>query len=382
MAKQWYQVNDSFEVVLTVKDDDVRRDFKRLCEIGDVGWDRRFDRRSGSDCPMPTPFYLYSNSCCGQLLSHFFHYKDRLASGAQKKESANELIKRWREDPRLYESAMKRASADNKSPEEIRYKALEMNSALYSLTHFRASVSFDLCGDMGAKTVLDSCGGWGDRLTGFLASRTVERIVIVEPRQSAIDAYKKQHEFVQSSKTLITHCGKAEEVLPTIEEEFDLIITSPPYFNLETYRSRDGEKVEHHPNLDTFRDTFLQPMLEQQARLLRDGGLLAINVDDNVKEGVDICEFTIATLEKAGLSFVCTSGLDKGNGIGNGNTSKSLHSAEPIYMFTKGRALPTYTGAAFVPPHFRAVDPNNYCGGILSLKRPREVAREVVYFSW
>lgn len=95
----------------------------------------------------------------------------------------------------------------------------------------------------------------------------------------------------------------------------------------------------------------LRPLLEHSARLLRNGGLLALNLDDNPDQGVILCQFAIQTLLEAGLTFVCTAGLQKHNGFGNGSQKSDLPVAEPIYLFCKGDR-PTYTGTPFVPVRF------------------------------
>lgn len=304
----------------------------------------------GTGCPMERPLFLYSNHLPGQLLAEYHHWNHRVASTGKGKPSAKKLIGIWKKAPRRLVGGMKRARRMLPSGDEDARRGwlLHKDSGLYSCTHFRASVSYDLCMVMNAREVLDACGGWGDRLTGFLASESVERVVIVEPRKGGIQGYERQRAFVGSTKEVRAVQGNAETVLPTLSGEFDLIITSPPYWNLETYRDGDGDEVAHLPTLDDFKTTMLQPMLQQMARLLREGGLLAINVDDNPKQGVFLCQFTLDTLRKAGLTFVCTAGLSKPVKFEKGATGAR---AEPIYLFTKG-PTPTYCGTDIIPVRF------------------------------
>ena len=257
---------------------------------------------------------------------------------------------------------------------KARAKLLKDDSALYTLGHFRASVCLDLCRMMGAKRVLDPCGGWGDRLTGCLAADTVTSIVIVEPRESACAAYEEQYEIVKDRvvrKRLEVLNGLAQHELKGMAERqvepFDLIITSPPYHNLETYGDHaNGKSAPQAANLATFFREMYDPMLEQMAKLLRDGGLLAINVDDNVTQEVHLVEHTIRMLTTFGLTFVGTAGLQKAEHRGlkgtkkqeeqaegaaavadattaeGGDAGKKVPVAEPILLFCKGKA-PTYT---------------------------------------
>ena len=350
-----YLVDDELNVVFTPTIADVLHDFRALCRTSSdemVSFGAFTDR--GTGCPMPKPLFSYRRLQRGQLLSEFFHYRHRLASTAKGKPSANELLRKWKRDPKGLERSLERGleRVQGKTVAAKRYWLLSKDSGLYTCTHFRAIVSFDLCNVMYARKVLDACGGWGDRLTGFLASASVEDIVIVEPRAGSIQGYERQVGLVRPAKSVKTMCGTAEAMLPTLTEPFDLIITSPPYWNLETYRDADGfddgNEVAHHPTLDAFKTTMLQPMLQQMARLLREGGLLAINVDDNPKQGVFLCQFTLDTLRKAGLTFVCTAGLSKPVKFEKGATGAR---AEPIYLFTKG-PTPTYCGTDIIPVRF------------------------------
>ena len=364
-------MNEHFQVSFLPGEEAVKKDFQKLCHLNSdktVSF-KPFTNR-GTGCPMEKPFFLYSNQLPGQLLAEYHHWKHRMASGARSKPSANDKIKRWKKEPSgFYQRVAKKSIAlakrkkqrlcigaqryeiakRKKSVDAQRYEVLRNDSPLYSCTHFRASVSLDLCQVMNAKTVLDPCGGWGDRLSGFLASDSVDRIIIVEPRPGGIDGYQKQAKMV--GKQIEAIQGTAEVELPKLSLECDLIIMSPPYWNLETYRDADGKEIKHHPTLESFKENMLRPLLEYSARLLRNGGLLALNLDDNPDQEVILCQFAIQTLLEAGLTFVCTAGLQKHNGFGNGSQKSDLPVAEPIYLFCKGDR-PTYTGTPFVPVRF------------------------------
>jgi thiamine biosynthesis lipoprotein ApbE len=62
----------------------------------------------------------------------------------------------------------------------------------------------------------DSSGGWGDRLTGFLASSSVEGITVIEPRQAACDAFARQLEDTGVSKKLTVLHGPAQVKMAVI----------------------------------------------------------------------------------------------------------------------------------------------------------------------
>ena len=83
---------------------------------------------------------------------------------------------------------------------------------------------------LSARTVCDSSGGWGDRLTGFLASKSVEDITVIE----------RQLEDAGVSKNLTVLHGPAEMMMADVAGDIDLFLTSPPYLPSERYPGHDG----------------------------------------------------------------------------------------------------------------------------------------------
>jgi len=349
------------------KEEDVRHDFGLLCDMplssaasSSLEWEC-------SHAPIMEPkLNLYSNMLPGQLLSQHFHWKHRIRTSTVHQPSAQKVISKWRAEPHRWTQAVARLSkwkyspkrkatfadpescqaANAKEDEEERRRlrsfadAIVFNSALLTLTHFRASVAAHLCRTESARHVLDFSAGWGDRLTGFLSSPCVESITLVDPRGGSIRACKRQHSFVGSKQDLITKQGPAEEVLPTLpSQSYDLILTSPPYYDLECYGETEvearGQIRSRVDSLDGYHSSFLSPVLEQCLRLLRpEGGLLALNVDDNPRRGIRICQKVIDLCLSIGLVPVGTSGLRKGRGFGKG-CQTSVPLAEPIYLFRR-----------------------------------------------
>lgn len=334
------------EFVFERSDDVVRRDFAKLEMLSAdemVEVQTEWEARSG--CPTPNKLHLFRSRRAGQLLSERMHWRDRVRTSTVWWKSGQEVLDRWNTDPEFLRRAserIERVTANRKfTPRELVYDTIRSNSALLTVTHFRATVSKYFADRSGARTVLDFSAGWGDRLTGFLASKAVETIHLVDPRPGSIRGCREQHAFVGSSKELHLHNGPAEDVLPTLpSESIDLVVSSPPYFNVESYGHTPEEaKGQIRLRVATFQeyvDVFLRPVLEHSARLLRHGGTLAINLDDNVRLKTFVCQSALdvaATIPS--LSFLGTAGLRKGTGFGQGARSGERGQAEPIYLWRK-----------------------------------------------
>lgn len=331
--------------------EEVRRDFEqfRAMAASDLV-ERRHDWTTRSDtCPTPRRLFLYRPIRTGQMLSDYFHWRHMIRTRVRGKASAVERLDTFQRDRKSFERTRKRSAkyfSAGVSKEAQDAALVRQSSALLTLTHFRASVSKHLCDTHGSRRVLDFSAGWGDRLTGFLASQSVQKITLIDPRPSSIRECIRQHAFVRSDKELVTHQDGAEVVLPTLRaNSYDLIITSPPYFDLEEYgdvgdaRDSRGQIRNKVSTTDGYLRSFLVPVLRHCARVLAPGGILAINVDDNPNSEVELCQSVINTLRSIpSLTFMGTAGLRKGSGFG-GAVKRSV-AAEPIYLFQSSGRMP------------------------------------------
>ena len=198
-----------------------------------------------------------------------------------------------------------------------------------------------LCDIEKANKVLDFSAGWGDRLTGFLASSHVKEIHLIDPRSGSMDACLDQYNFIESTKKLYLHQAPAEEELVHFPScTLDLIVSSPPYFNLEKYGETDieskGQIRLRVSDVGGYVDCFLRPVLIHCARILKQGGLLALNLDDNVRLRMFICRHALEIAsEIPSLSFIGTAGIRKGTGFGASTKDRTKSKAEPVYMWRK-----------------------------------------------
>ncbi len=129
--------------------------------------------------------------------------------------------------------------------------------------------------------VLDFSAGYGGRLLGAL---TLGRYYV------GIDPCKAQ---VRGLRAMIKTCvpylpraergeiilGAAEDVLGHYKTgSFDLVFSSPPYFNREKYGAEPEQSFIRYPSLDLWLNGFLRVVLFESARILRTGGRLVLNI--------------------------------------------------------------------------------------------------------
>lgn len=320
---------------------EVLDDFRRFCERSSETLVSRHDMWVARGTAAGKLPLLFRTHKVGQKLSEHFHWKHRVRTRTKWLPCAQEVLDRWNNDPSYLDRAMervKRISLHRMDEETLRFHVVRVNSSLMTVTHFRAGVSRFLCDEFRPVDVLDFSAGWGDRLTGFLAASSVQRIVLIDPRPGCIRACEGQHSLVRSDKVLEAHCAGAEVVMPGLPaESVDLVVSSPPYFDAEHYGDTPEEQVGQVrfmvSNTTEYLDAFLFPVLHQCARVLRKGGILCLNIDDHPQ--LKLCDATLAHVAGT-FHLIGTAGLRKGNGFGKGLASAGGRSkAEPVYLFRR-----------------------------------------------
>ena len=63
-------------------------------------------------------------------------------------------------------------------------------------------------------------------------------------------------------------------------DTFDMIFTSPPYFNVERYSHDDNQSWVRYKDIDSWNNQFLQKTIDNLWPTLKSGGLLCINISD------------------------------------------------------------------------------------------------------
>ena len=332
---------EDFVICCLLTEAEAKRDFESLQRATTepcrgTEWDSLM-----SGAPAPNPLGIFkSTSHWGKRFSAFFHWHLRLKASSSHRRSAEEMLLKWAGGSDSIPKAMQRMSCSA-------YEALRLNSALQSVVHFRPSVAKELACRFQAKTCLDFSGGWGDRLTGFLAAPSVQIIDIVEPRKAAAFSYRRQHELSGSSAALRVFTGAAEDLLPTMDGVYDLILSSPPYFKLETYdtpfsEGYDMQVSQRYHSTEEYLDRFLLPVTLSCLQKLSPVGVLCINLSDNASKKVVICQaFLTKVLDAMSTNFTFVGTFCYQAATNPANRSKlsagSTVKGEPIYLFGRAR---------------------------------------------
>lgn len=167
---------------------------------------------------------------------------------------------------------------------EIR-RMIVMTGGLGNVTKYRTVTSKAIVQFFGAKRVLDPCCGWGGRMLGTLAASKHAIYVGCEPDPNTFKGLKGILEDAALPQTVRSRAQvlekPAEIGLTDIAamEKFDLVLTSPPYFNLELYTAGD-QSTAKYKTWEQWTEKWLKPVILACLACLKEGGVSCWSVKD------------------------------------------------------------------------------------------------------
>ena len=167
---------------------------------------------------------------------------------------------------------------------EIR-RMIVMTGGLGNVTKYRTVTSKAIVQFFGAKRVLDPCCGWGGRMLGTLAASKDAIYVGCEPDPNTFKGLKGILEDAALPQTVRSRAQvlekPAEIGLTDIAamEKFDLVLTSPPYFNLELYTAGD-QSTAKYKTWEQWTEKWLKPVILGCLACLKEGGVSCWSVKD------------------------------------------------------------------------------------------------------
>lgn len=196
------------------------------------------------------------------------------------------------------------------------------NSSFYR-PHFSRQICLMTGKDQG--TVFDPCMGWGGRMLG--ATSLGWNYIGCDPNIETYTCLQKLSEFVDvEDQTKLYNIGA--ESMDYSKMKVDVVITSPPYFNLEVYNHDDNQSYNKHSTYEMWRDNWYIPLIENCLNILHDDGISAWNVMNFKKN--DMVGDLISVHEKNGWKLTDTVGFD--SPLAN---IRKLKNKDVTYIFRK-----------------------------------------------
>jgi len=231
---------------------------------------------------------------------------------------------------------------------EIR-RMIVMTGGLGNVTKYRTVTSKAIVQFFGAKRVLDPCCGWGGRMLGTLAAAKDTVYVGCEPDPNTAKGLRgilEDPALPMAARTRGRIIEKPAEIalaeIATMEK-FDLVLTSPPYFNLELYTAGD-QSTMMHKTWEDWTEKWLKPVILGCIACIKEGGVSCWSVKDfKSDKKYPLAEVTKKIHKDAGWLLVKTvtmtgSGRPGGKRIEEGKEKRE--SEEETFCFKRSGSSP------------------------------------------
>ena len=132
-------------------------------------------------------------------------------------------------------------------------------------------------------SILDFTMGWGGRLVGACAL-DIPNYIGIDSNSNLREPYNKMTEFLKKySKTNVNLYFQDALTVDYSKLNYDLVLTSPPYYNIEKYGTHGNDK---NKTKEQWEKEFYIPIFERTFKYLKKGGYYCLNIPKEVYNNV------------------------------------------------------------------------------------------------
>ncbi len=159
-------------------------------------------------------------------------------------------------------------------------KAIYMASGMRNPSYYRPHLSKQIIRTTGKpKGILfDPCAGWGGRMLGTAAAGW--NYIGCEPNTETYNNLLKIIDFLNISDKVELHNCPFEDFDLEAMGKVDVVLTSPPYFDIEVYDDKDSQSYIKYPEFNDWLDKWMLVMVRKCLDILKPGGLSCYNAMD------------------------------------------------------------------------------------------------------
>lgn len=155
-------------------------------------------------------------------------------------------------------------------------RGIYFNFNLPKSTMYRPQMAKMVVSNLDGKRVLDPCAGWGGRMLGSVSAES--EYIGFEPNTETYLGLLKLIDYLGISDKVRIIQDSALNMLNYDLGKFDIVLTSPPYFDLEIYSNESSQSINGFTNYSDWLNEFLKPLIEISSRHLNENGWSCWNV--------------------------------------------------------------------------------------------------------
>lgn len=177
-------------------------------------------------------------------------------------------------DPFFFSTAIHQLAKNDRTFTPLNIRG-ELINLVKAPAHFNPSVAASILNEFKPVRVLDPMIGWGGRSLAALCNPRVRRFVGCDLQSNSVASAHRLAHIVNTRASYDFHHVDSTRWMGETHERFDLVLTSPPFFNTERY-----EGVESTDDLNLWYQTFFIPFLSGCKRVLTNRGRVVLHLED------------------------------------------------------------------------------------------------------
>lgn len=206
-------------------------------------------------------------------------------------------------------------------------RAVYMRGGLANSSFYRPHFSRQAIDQLGLLQgeLFDPCAGWGGRLLGTVSAGW--HYTACEPNPETYDNLCRLVAFLGIGHRVTLHNMPVEDFdISTLTP--DIVLTSPPYFNLERYTSDQNQSYNKFSDFQNWRDHWFVPLMNRCLDQIHPEGISAWNVQNFQRN--DLVGAVFETHETQGWHLVGTLGFDSPL-----NNIRKIRNPDVTYLFRR-----------------------------------------------
>lgn len=185
-------------------------------------------------------------------------------------------------------------------------RAIYMAGGMHNPSHYRPHLAKEIILSTKKQrgVLLDPCAGWGGRMIGTVASGW--NYIGFEPNKKTFDNLIRIVSYLNIGDSVILYQLPYDFAL--IKNKVDIVLTSPPYFDLEIYDDSITQSYNQFTDYDDWLHNWYLNMIKANFDLLKDDGLSCYNVQNGrckniVEETINVhSEYDYQLIKSIGIN--------------------------------------------------------------------------------
>ena len=154
----------------------------------------------------------------------------------------------------------------------------------YGVSNFRPMVARYFALKYKAKNILDYSAGWGARMLGCCSVDSVKKYTGIDPLTADNINQMIDDLNLNNIAHVIKGCSEDNKIYNNLNDDYDLVISCPPYFTLEKYSNDNSQSYNKFNNYKDWINEYWNKTVENCYCKMINSGIFILFIKDNYKK--------------------------------------------------------------------------------------------------